>query len=252
MTSSLLVSGITGFLYMYWPRKLRTCTEYLTGDQFCDICSVSLASREGEAIPGPGEYVVAWRRSDPLIKHMMTDSMRVYVRMISPGQYGSSARTRLSLPLLCPPQDGLVALMNIPSTAKLHAPIQMQLTVRNRNTTRSAIVTVALDPNPLDAFVVAGLRSGRLPIILPDAEETIVWNLIPIECGLIRVPRVRVVDHRKAPPAADDPSSVSTDTDGDPVPVIDIRFERWTGNEFKRVLGQNDVAIDTNMVLVLP
>lgn len=208
--------------------------EYLTGDQFCDICSVSLASREGEAIPGPGEYVVAWRR------------------MISPGQYGSSARTRLSLPLLCPPQDGLVALMNIPSTAKLHAPIQMQLTVRNRNTTRSAIVTVALDPNPLDAFVVAGLRSGRLPIILPDAEETIVWNLIPIECGLVRVPRVKVVDHRKAPPAADDPSSVSTDTDGDPVPVVDMRFERWTGDESARVLGQNDAAIDTSMVLVLP
>lgn len=234
-------------------RRLKTYTEYLTGDQFCDICSVSLASRDGEAIPGPGEYVVTWRRSDPLIiRTMTTDSIRGYVRMISPGQFGSSASTHLLLPLLCLPQEGLVALMNIPSTAKLHAPIQMQLTVRNRNTTRSAIVTVALDPHPLDAFVVAGLRSGRLPVILPDGEETIVWNLIPIECGMVRVPHVKVVDHRKALPAADDPSSASTDADGVPVPVVDTRFERWTSDGSEGVPGQNDVAIDTNMVLVLP
>ena len=123
----------------------------------------------------------------------------------------------------------------------------MQLTVRNRNTARSAIITVALDPNPLDGFVVAGLRSGRLPVILPDAEETITWNLIPIECGLVKVPRVRIVDHRKAPPASDDVFGVSADTDGEPVPVIDTRFERWTGG-----VAQTDALIETNTVLVLP
>ena len=55
-------------------------------------------------------------------------------------------------------------------------------------------------------------------------EETIIWNLTPIECELVRIPRVRAVDHRKAPATADEPSSVSNDTDGGP--VIDMRFER--------------------------
>jgi len=80
-------------------------------------------------------------------------------------------------------------------------------------------------------------------------EETIIWNLTPIECELVRIPRVRVVDHPKAPATADEPSSVSNDTDGGP--VIDMRFERWTGDDSEGVLGQNNLAIDTNMVLVL-
>ncbi|KAL4064245.1 Gryzun, putative trafficking through golgi-domain-containing protein [Scleroderma yunnanense] len=233
--------------------------EYLAGDQFCDICSVSLASREGKVIgsdatPGPGEYIVTWRRS--VASYLCDDRFNVSSsRITSPGQYGSFASTRLSLPLLCPPQDGLIALMNIPSTAKLHVPIPMQLTIRNHNTIRSATVTVALDPNPLDAFVVAGLRSGRLPVILPGAEEMLTWTLIPIECGLVKVPRVRVLDHRQAPPLSDNTSGTFADTDGEPVLVMDARFERWMGDGSEGLSGQtgeNDVPIDTNMILVLP
>ena len=68
MIPSLLVSGVAEFWLA--GRRLKMCLEYVTGDQFCDICSISLASRESEVtgnegIPGPGEYVVSWRRSVP-------------------------------------------------------------------------------------------------------------------------------------------------------------------------------------------
>ncbi|KAF9243228.1 Foie gras liver health family 1-domain-containing protein [Melanogaster broomeanus] len=123
--------------------------EYLTGDQFCDICRISLAPTEdevaiGEVIPGPGEFVLTWRRT------------------LSPGNYGPRSETRFSLPPLRPPRDGLIAMLTVPTIAKLHIPIPMDLTVRNCNTSSSAVVTVSLDPHPLDGFVVAGLRSGRL------------------------------------------------------------------------------------------
>lgn len=191
-------------------------TEYLTGDQFCNICCVSFASREydfveGDAVPGPGEYIVTWRR------------------IISPGERGPSSTTRQSLPLLLPPKDGLVGFMTIPSTAKLHVPIQMHLVIRNHNTTRSAIVTVALDQSTVESFVVAGLHGGRLPTILPGAEEKVTWNLIPVECGMVRVPRVRVMDYQTALSANDDGLSVSVD-EGVPVQVIDTRFGARIGD----------------------
>jgi hypothetical protein len=42
-------------------------SEYLPGDEFSDICRISLAPDEeydyaSESIPGPGEYEITWRR----------------------------------------------------------------------------------------------------------------------------------------------------------------------------------------------
>ncbi|KIJ65975.1 hypothetical protein HYDPIDRAFT_110092 [Hydnomerulius pinastri MD-312] len=215
--------------------------EYLTGDQFCDICRVSLAPTEeeiadGASIPGPGEYVLTWRRT------------------ISPGKFGPRSETRFPLPYLHPPRDGLIALLNVPSTAKLHTPLPMHLIVRNRNTTRSAVVTVSLDPHPLDGFVVAGLRSGRLPLILPGAEEKLTWNLIPIECGLVRVPSVKVVDHRKAPPTTDDATGASIETEGEVVEVIDTRFDRRKVDDLEAAADRvgDQPQTNTSTILVLP
>ena len=41
--------------------------EYLTGDQFSDICRIALASKEDDTarddvLVGPGEYVLTWKR----------------------------------------------------------------------------------------------------------------------------------------------------------------------------------------------
>lgn len=49
-------------------------------------------------------------------------------------------------------------------------------------------------------FVVAGLRAGRVPLLLAGSEERLVWMLIPVECGYVQLPRVRVLNRRRAPP----------------------------------------------------
>jgi hypothetical protein len=42
-------------------------SEYLPGDQFCNVSRISLSPREGQVwgedkITGPGDYEVVWRR----------------------------------------------------------------------------------------------------------------------------------------------------------------------------------------------
>ena len=68
--------------------------------------------------------------------------------------------------------------------------------MRNRRPTKSANVVVQVEFDAADGFVLAGLRSGRVPVLLPGAEEELRWNMVPVECGLVRVPRIRVVDRR--------------------------------------------------------
>jgi len=60
----------------------------------------------------------------------------------------------------------------------------------------NAAVTLELDAS--DAFIVVGLRNGRLPILLPGSEENLSWILIPVECGHVKVPRIEVMDMRHA------------------------------------------------------
>ncbi|CAL1711378.1 unnamed protein product [Somion occarium] len=153
-------------------------TEWHTGDEFCDQCRISLARLDeplgGGYIPGPGTYEVSWRR------------------LLPNNQKGSLAKTRFSLPPLKPPSDGLIALLNVPNTAKLHQTIPLQLTIRNGHPTKSANIILQLEPDAVtDGFVVAGIRNGRLPILLPGGEEIIKWNLIPIECGWVKVPKIK-------------------------------------------------------------
>ena len=154
---------------------------------------------------------------------------------MSDGNYGTSATTRFLLPLLQPPADGLVALLDAPTTARLHQPVPLRLIIRNRHPTRTANVTVQLEPDAAtDAFVVAGLRHGRVPILLPDTEERLVWNLIPVECGLVRVPRVKVVDRRSAvqvPGGQPGAEGVSQASEGEEVRIVDVRWEARKGLE---------------------
>ncbi|TFY75352.1 hypothetical protein EWM64_g8660 [Hericium alpestre] len=44
----------------------------------------------------------------------------------------------------------------------------------------------------------AGLRAGRLPLLLPGGEHIVRWDIVPLECGWVRVPRIRVLDRRYA------------------------------------------------------
>lgn len=76
-----------------------------------------------------------------------------------------------------------------------------------------------LEPDTFDAFVVSGIRSGRVPILLPGGEEELVWRLIPIECGYQNVPKIKVVDLRSR-------VSAEVEGEGEAVNVVDLRWDR--------------------------
>ncbi|KAI1785207.1 Gryzun, putative trafficking through golgi-domain-containing protein [Ganoderma leucocontextum] len=210
--------------------------EWLSGDELCDRCRISVVPDEedpDQPIPGPGEYEVRWRR------------------VLPDGGHGTEAMTPFSLPPLRPPSDGLVALLDAPTTARLHTAIPLRLTIRNRHPTRSANVTVQLEPEGSEAFVVAGLRHGRMPILLPGAEESVTWNLIPIECGLVRVPNIKVLDRRSAVQIAQQQSEQGQ-PEGDEVGIIDVRWEsRQEEGEVPVSTARMGRASDA-YVLVLP
>ncbi|KAI0724685.1 Gryzun, putative trafficking through golgi-domain-containing protein [Fomitopsis betulina] len=206
-------------------------TEWLAGDEFCDRCRVSLAVRddvpEGQDIPAPGTYELTWRR------------------ILPDGGHSTPASTRFSLPTLRPPRDGLVALLDVPPTAKLHTPFILRLIVRNRQPTRSANVVVHLETDNNDAFIVAGLRNGRLPIILPGGEETLLWKLVPIECGFVRIPRIRVSDRRTDPGAPiDEPHDRN-------VNIVDVRADERGGLQEDGTVEEVGLA-GQPVILVLP
>jgi hypothetical protein len=176
--------------------------------------------------------------------------------MLPGGGHGRQSITRFALPTLMLPRDGLIALLDVPSTAKLHVPMLVRLTVRNQHPSRSANVTATLDLDPSDAFIVAGLRNGRLPILLPGSEERLLWNMIPVECGHVKLPRIKVMDVRHAAPPSQGAGVPSTEVDveGEVIKVVDVRANWRTGST--QDAGENSVAIahqdGVSTILVLP
>lgn len=165
------------------------------------------------------------------------------------GEPGPLSITKFTLPLLKPPTDDLVALLDLPPTGKLHTPMIMKLTVRNDDPSRTAVVTVHLEPDPSDGFVVAGLRSGRLPMLLPETETTVIWKLIPVECGFVKVPKMKVVDRRNAiiPPGQESPPEPGSEPEGDIVGLVDVRWDNRPES------GEEALAAgDVGSVLILP
>ncbi|KAJ7169134.1 Gryzun, putative trafficking through golgi-domain-containing protein [Mycena crocata] len=187
-------------------------SDYLTGDEFCSVCRISMdlgedLDLEESAIVGPGRYEVNWRR------------------ILGSGDRGPLSTSIFSLPPLRPAIDGIIALLDVPPTAKLHIPLSLTIIIRNRHPSRSANVTIQLEPDPMDSFVVAGLRSGRVPIMLPGGEERVTWRLIPIECGYVQVPRIKIVDKRRAIASAQGLRE-EAETEGEVVKIIDVRLNR--------------------------
>lgn len=210
-------------------------SEWLPGDEFSDYCRVAIGALEDTtdvAIPGPGVYEITWRK------------------LLPNGEHGSPATSRFTLPPLKSPADELIALLDVPTQAQLHVPVQMRLTVRNMRQRGAANVVVQVEFDPSDGFVLAGLRSGRVPLLLPGGEEVLVWNMIPIECGYVRIPRIKVTDRRTLAGGTD-----AQDQEGDVLNVVDVRWDARTEEGQERL---KDVSTDRKggtsdaVVLVLP
>ncbi|KAF9460741.1 Gryzun, putative trafficking through golgi-domain-containing protein [Collybia nuda] len=203
--------------------------ECLQGDEIRHICRISITDNTDSdgPIPSPGVYQVKWRRYH--LEYEENPPISI---------------TSFPLPPLHPPIDALVALLTVPPTATLHTPIPLTLAIRNHPTSRSANVTIQLELDPSDGFVVAGLRSGRVPILMPGAEERLTWNLIPIECGHLRIPHIKVTNRRK--PLANE---VENTSDTETVKIVDVRMaQRHDIGLSQREENQDELGT----ILVLP
>ena len=180
------------------------------------------------------------------------------LRILSNGDHGPLCTSRFSLPNLQPPRSGIIALLELPSSAKLHNPVHARLRIRNYHPSRSANLTVQLEPDAADAFLIAGQRNARVPTLLPGTEVQLIWSLIPIECGFVRVPRIRVNKRISGPPAPIDAEQApATEDEGTPVRVFDLRREERVEvvDSTDEASGDNRDGVDMGSigpVLVLP
>ncbi|KAL5512612.1 hypothetical protein ACEPAG_3265 [Sanghuangporus baumii] len=194
--------------------------EFFPGDQFSIICELCLAPPDDffedpdALLDRVGRYSLEWRR------------------LSEEGDPGLSSSTQLSLPHLKPPPGGLVALLNAPPLAHLHQPFVLELSIRNRHPTRSACPMVSLELEPTESFVAAGIRNGRLATLIPGAEEKVVWQLIPLECGpAVPLPKIKVTDRRRTAEGPEGgtggaPQQPEGFAAGDEIQVVDVRWDR--------------------------
>lgn len=115
--------------------------------------------------------------------------------MESSGLRDALAVSRIPLPRLSIPRDNVDALLELPATGMLHVPLSVTVKIRNRHPWRTADLYLQIEPS--DHFVLSGLRSGSLPVLLAGSEEHLVFNLIPISCGTVRLPTFKLLDRRK-------------------------------------------------------
>lgn len=208
---------------------------YYLGDELAHVCHIALTHSGDEdsnnnPVSSPGSYQICWRR------------------IRNNGERGSVSTSVFPLPSLSPPVEGLLALLSVPPTATLHVPITLTLTVRNYHLCKSANVIVQLDLDASDGFVIAGLRSGRVPILMPGAEEKLTWKLIPIECGYIKVPRIKVMDLRRATASDGESGTEGAESKGEVVKIIDVWIDHRTISD---AVGEDSRAEQCS-ILVLP
>lgn len=88
---------------------------------------------------------------------------------------------------------------------------------------------------------------------MPGSEEKLIWKLIPIECGYIKIPKIKVVDRRK-PTATGSPNEV--ETEGEIVRIVNVSLDRRLAqaegpNASQEVKGAEE-PMSLATVLVLP
>jgi hypothetical protein len=232
-----------------WFLLLLIVTTILTTSRFVDL--------DDTRSPGEGKNHLTYIHTN------LTKSSR----LTTAGDPRPLCTTRLPLPNLQPPTDDLIALLHVAPTARLHRPMEMKIVIRNRHPSRTAHVTVAIDVDNMDAFIVSGVRSGRVPILLPGTEASLTWSMIPLECGFVRVPRLRVTDRRKPFVAAGDQSASTgpnpeADAPGRVIKVVDVRWDGRDGqgqeslprrrNSLDSDVTDDEVVAHIGSVLVMP
>ena len=123
----------------------------------------------------------------------------------------------------------MTVLIDPPAVAKLHVPFALPVKLWNGNQHRTAELSFFLEPT--DGFVVAGLKSATLPLLLPGTAEELVFNVVPITVGVRRLPNFKVT-LRTMPQKATEESDPQRSTDtlggtgtGEIVEPVDMRWD---------------------------
>ncbi|KAH8827913.1 Gryzun, putative trafficking through golgi-domain-containing protein [Flagelloscypha sp. PMI_526] len=205
-------------------------SEYHPGDEFSAIARLALAPPEDNetevvTVHDPGHYAISWQK------------------VFDDGTRGTISTSILPLPPLEPPIDEVIALLSVPAAAHLHTPFTLSISVRNRNTTKSANIFIQIDAEPTDGFIFSGLRSGRLPILLPDSEASVTWRAVPVECGFVKLPKIVVKNLRPTAGTGEDSAS------GEGVPLKVLRASVPHKTSMKAQADEKVVDIQTLLVL---
>jgi hypothetical protein len=124
------------------------------------------------------------------------------------------------------------ALLELPAAGILHKPITVKLRLRNKHPWRTADIHLQLEPS--DNFVVSGLRNGNLPVLLAGSEECLFFNIIPVSCGIARLPTFKLLDRRKETQERQNHEGVEETK----ISIIDNRIEeRDDGGEEVRLMA---------------
>lgn len=146
--------------------------------------------------------------------------------------------TNVPIPPFTAQPDSVYAVLELPAIGVLHVPFVAVLRIHNRHPWKTLDAHFQLEPS--DHFVVSGLRSGTLPLLVGGSEERIPFNMIPISCGVVRLPTFKIT-HRK--------KETSTQVkEGEEIekryPVIDGRLEerneRTEEVHLDQTIGKND------------
>jgi trafficking protein particle complex subunit 11 len=76
----------------------------------------------------------------------------------------------------------------------LHQPGNLTLILRNPASGKAANLLVSMEPD--ENFVSAGMKSGRVGILPPGEGTELLWRVVPMECGWVETPKVKVVNVR--------------------------------------------------------
>jgi len=147
-------------------------------------------------VPAPGSLEVTWARS-----HSSSTSPTPCITLIS-------------LPPLLAPAHAIIGVLTPPYTVYMHSPFAMRLSVQNYHTTRSAAVSVQVDPS--EAFSIPGPRKTRLTALAPGASVDVLFRVYPTALGMQRLPPITIMEQPLSANQAVSPVSV-------PSPVIEYR-----------------------------
>ncbi|KAB5589557.1 Glutathione transferase omega-1 [Ceratobasidium theobromae] len=169
----------------YRSRVVLIEVEWTEGDSFAGVLWIQTHVDESaedflatsEEQPFLGSFIIKWKRVGA------SDDLAVSTSMIR-------------VPAFEDPEEGLITRIQLPPYATLHQPFPLHVTIEN-HTQRTGDITVNLETS--ESFVCAGPRTAQVGALLPGTCTDVYLDVVPLSCGYVKPPRVRIEDRREEP-----------------------------------------------------